>query len=231
MICLFHKWNGCKCSKCGKVRDKEHNFETVSGKCNKVCSICGKEGHKYHKYQFVSGKCIEICSICGEEGKIFNHNYQPVSGVCQEKCSVCGDIQTEKHLFENGKCKQCGVDINAPIKHEAPPLIIAAREGNVEEVYKLINAGANVNVDRYGKNYGMSFGETETPILVAAKGFGNAYLEIVALLIKHGADINATDFWGLSAVAIAHRSNNSVMVELLTKCGGEYISRKNSNFN
>ena len=36
MACLFgHKWDGCKCTKCGKTRDEQHDWE--NGRCN----ICG----------------------------------------------------------------------------------------------------------------------------------------------------------------------------------------------
>lgn len=36
MGCLiFHKWDGCKCSNCGKIRDKHHKWE------NSKCIICG----------------------------------------------------------------------------------------------------------------------------------------------------------------------------------------------
>jgi len=37
LTCLFsHKWNGCKCSKCGKTRDEQHSWQ------NGKCSVCGK---------------------------------------------------------------------------------------------------------------------------------------------------------------------------------------------
>ena len=42
MACLFgHKWNGCKCDKCGEIRDKEHNY-AAEGKYLQKCTICGK---------------------------------------------------------------------------------------------------------------------------------------------------------------------------------------------
>ncbi|MDL2289261.1 hypothetical protein LJB83_00670 [Clostridia bacterium OttesenSCG-928-F22] len=40
--CLFgHKWNGCKCSKCGEVRNEGHNYQLQQGKCEEKCTICG----------------------------------------------------------------------------------------------------------------------------------------------------------------------------------------------
>jgi len=30
MSCFFnHKWDGCKCLKCGKIRDKEHDWVEI----------------------------------------------------------------------------------------------------------------------------------------------------------------------------------------------------------
>jgi len=38
MACLFsHKWNDCKCEKCGKTRDEQHVWKGC------VCSVCGQE--------------------------------------------------------------------------------------------------------------------------------------------------------------------------------------------
>jgi len=60
MACLFgHKWNGCKCSKCGKTRDDQHKWSSNTGKC----SICGKEC----RHTWKDGKC----EICGATGGVF----------------------------------------------------------------------------------------------------------------------------------------------------------------
>lgn len=37
MACLFgHKWNGCKCTKCGKVRNEGHKTGTAEQKKEKA---------------------------------------------------------------------------------------------------------------------------------------------------------------------------------------------------
>lgn len=61
MICkLFgHKWNGCKCERCNKVRDKEHNFVSIDEQCIKKCTICGKELIVDHQWE---GMHCKICS-------------------------------------------------------------------------------------------------------------------------------------------------------------------------
>ena len=61
MACLFgHKWNGCKCEKCGKLRDSDHMFVSVEGTCEEKCRICGKTIQQ-HNYE--NG----ICTKCGKE--------------------------------------------------------------------------------------------------------------------------------------------------------------------
>ena len=78
--CLFgHKWNGCKCSKCGKLRDEQHDWDLCKGQCKRCiktqaaqhdwngcnCSGCGVQRHEW-----VDGKCSRcgkslVCEKCG----------------------------------------------------------------------------------------------------------------------------------------------------------------------
>jgi hypothetical protein len=67
----FHKWEGCKCSACGKTRDQDHDWSKDCEKCARCgasrannhqwngckCSACGKEQH-----QRADGKCVK----CGK---------------------------------------------------------------------------------------------------------------------------------------------------------------------
>jgi len=92
MACLFgHKWNGCKCEKCGKERPHEWR-----GRCK--CSICGAvrdEGHDYREY--LGYKCIS----CGKECQ---HEWENC------KCKICGKrrpLQDEGHNWNGCKCKYC----------------------------------------------------------------------------------------------------------------------------
>jgi hypothetical protein len=44
VACAFsdHKWNGCKCTRCGEVRNKHHSFISINGNPDDdVCNICG----------------------------------------------------------------------------------------------------------------------------------------------------------------------------------------------
>jgi hypothetical protein len=83
--CFFsHKWNGCKCERCGNIRDENHKFVGIPNKCEEKCSICGKTNSIPHKYKLHKGKCEEICE-------------------------TCGDIRTILHKFDKGVCTNCGV--------------------------------------------------------------------------------------------------------------------------
>lgn len=54
-----HKWNCCRCVRCGKVRDANHVYEHVPNSCIARCSVCGKEIEE-HKYTH------RRCPRCGK---------------------------------------------------------------------------------------------------------------------------------------------------------------------
>ena len=80
MACLFgHKWNGCKCTKCGKVRDENHQFSDILDKCEEKCTVCGKKRDKEHNW--VGCKCVKCEKIRNDE-----HDWD------DGKCKKCGKI-------------------------------------------------------------------------------------------------------------------------------------------
>ena len=64
MACLFgHKWNGCKCEVCGKVRDAAHSWDGC------VCKTCGKQT-EYADLDCLDSMEIELfVSIVGDYTK------------------------------------------------------------------------------------------------------------------------------------------------------------------
>ena len=76
MACLFkHKWEGCKCSKCGETRDEEHQWNGCK------CIKCGNTRDKEH--QFVQeGGCDVVCSVCDKK----TQRHKVEGGIC----TVCG---------------------------------------------------------------------------------------------------------------------------------------------
>lgn len=37
----FHEWNGCRCNRCGHIRDFDHHYP--SNRCEEKCLKCGKK--------------------------------------------------------------------------------------------------------------------------------------------------------------------------------------------
>ena len=104
--CLFgHKWNGCKCLKCGKSR-----LHVWNG-C--VCVNCGKENHTWNDC-----KCI----MCGETRVNSYFGYckmQSVPGKCQKQCSICG-VVADNHVWNGCICEKCGKIRFLPIPERMP---------------------------------------------------------------------------------------------------------------
>ena len=91
MACLFgHKWNGCKCSKCGKTRDEHHKWDLCKGKC----SICGKTQNEQHDWNGCK------CSRCGA-----TRDEQHEWDGC--KCNRCGMTRDEQHNWKGCMCFRC----------------------------------------------------------------------------------------------------------------------------
>ncbi len=85
ILCKFgkHKWQGCKCEKCGALRDFDHDFSYYNPQAVK-------------KY---GSSCK--CRRCGKV-RDQDHNWWGC------KCNDCGKIRDEKHDYLNGICKRCG---------------------------------------------------------------------------------------------------------------------------
>jgi hypothetical protein len=88
------------------------------------------------------------------------------------------------------------------------PMAIAAAEGKLEEVRSLLDRGASP--DSWGVDY------IEPAIVGAARG---GHAPVVRLLLARGANPNARNSNGTSALAGARDSGNSEVVQLLTKAG------------
>ena len=85
----------------------------------------------------------------------------------------------------------------------------AAKKGNLSEVKRLIEEGADV----YVKD------ENSHPPLYIAVGQGHK--DIAELLISKGADVNAVDKKGRTPLDLANYSHHKDLAELLIKHGGE----------
>jgi len=93
--CLFgHQWNGCTCTRCGKVRDQEHNWAANCGQC----SVCGQRREGAHQ----GDGCH--CTICGKASEDAFHDWQQDC----ERCSKCGRRRYGAHTFSGRTCSRCG---------------------------------------------------------------------------------------------------------------------------
>ena len=102
MLCKIfgHKWDHCKCPRCGATRDEGHVWDGC------VCSVCGKTRREGHSYEPVPNGYYEFrlgpnytgrsellgyhrlrCSKCGAE-KRGDHTWTGKG--CATKCAVCG---------------------------------------------------------------------------------------------------------------------------------------------
>ncbi len=113
--CTFgiHAWEGCQCSKCGKIRNEQHDWSDDCNECSVCgttrpdahtwdgckCSKCGKTRNDQHDW----GKNCEKCSKCGKT-RDGGHDW---SKDC-EKCTRCGSERMDAHQWSGCKCGSCG---------------------------------------------------------------------------------------------------------------------------
>lgn len=106
-------------------------------------------------------------------------------------------IEVAELLIKNG------ADVNAVDKNRRTALMEVADWTSLDEIRILLSKGMDVNPwNRYG----------ETTLVRDS-------LALVWLLIKHGANINAEDNWGWTALMIAQQKSNKEIITLLEKQG------------
>ena len=88
MGCLVHKWDGCRCVKCGKIRKvKDSSLHDFQGTC--TCVKCGEVRSYGHQY-----KC-GVCTICGKKNPREGHGeivYRMAGDKIEYYCTDCGQI-------------------------------------------------------------------------------------------------------------------------------------------
>jgi len=86
-------------------------------------------------------------------------------------------------------------------------LRVAASNGSLEEVERLLGEGADINAS---SDNGM------TPLILAS---WNGHTSVVALLLREGADVAATTTEGSTALALARERNHVPVIALLQQYG------------
>lgn len=100
----FHNWAGCKCHRCGKIRDIDHWWNNSNKGCK--CTVCGKIRDDYFGiHEWRGCKCI----ICGKERD--EHHAWHLD--CTQ-CPVCQKTRDEQHDWSQDceKCSKCATTKN-----------------------------------------------------------------------------------------------------------------------
>ncbi|MBQ6326537.1 MAG: HEAT repeat domain-containing protein [Clostridia bacterium] len=150
LSCIFgHKWNGCRCARCGEIRDTGHDFEYKfkAKNCLGTCRICQKTVELPHDFKPVPGKCYMECARCHGQTQP-NHQYQSEPGSCKRLCSVCGKV-VYRHSFvpvpgtDRTVCSVCGREGVAPLtpdEQSAIGLLKGKAAGGSEAEKRCLNA-------------------------------------------------------------------------------------------
>lgn len=99
MACLsfLHQWKGCKCEKCGVLRDEGH----VLSECK--CQICHQTLHEYKASKHYCSRCGKI-NPDRDVHQFIVKEYTPISFIC-----LCVECRQHIHLWKGCKCEACGV--------------------------------------------------------------------------------------------------------------------------
>ena len=107
-----HSFEGCKCTACGKIQDKNHRFTNYIRKsCLEACEVCNATRPR-HDWNHCT------CAVCGKR-RNEAHDFRRVEGRCIEKCSVCGKERDAHKFNANGVCTICGAQNPKPFTLDA----------------------------------------------------------------------------------------------------------------
>lgn len=95
ILCLIrgHRFSGCTCTTCGKVEDKNHDWQNGC-----VCRVCGKKRDEMHDWR---DGCV--CHICGKKRDSM-HDWD------QCLCRRCGKTRPPHAHVVKCKCTHCGAE-------------------------------------------------------------------------------------------------------------------------
>lgn len=106
-------------------------------------------------------------------------------------------------------------DIQEP--DAAPPLLQAARAGDMAVVEQFLQQGTDIN---------QGDSEGATALHWAAD---RGHLEVLRLLLSHGADVNATDCDGLGPLHYAALAEQQAAAQLLSAAPGVYLDMRSGD--
>src|SRR5262245_39904561 len=177
----------------------------------------------------VSAGSLEVVRALIKAGADIHH--QGIQGTLLNRAVRENHLEVAKELIK------AGVDVNAQPKFGPTVLLTAVTEQKGEAVTLLIESGANVN--QKGTVVCGDFGEPEveeegmfrtthvsnppvardaSPLIVTSR---LGYSDMAAQLIAGGADVEAVDNEGLSALVYALRAGDEPLIKLLKEAGAQ----------
>ncbi|KAK9823123.1 hypothetical protein WJX72_000428 [[Myrmecia] bisecta] len=138
--------------------------------------------------------CIELEEACLPLGGV-------VLEVVKFGCPVLGWSLTAEEVQE------LEIDAGRLVRADYPPLFLAALQGDLSEVDKLISHGADINAPCR---------DSRTALCVAA---ARGDLNMVMVMVSHGAQVDIADRYGRTPLYVAARYAHEAVVEYLTKSG------------
>ncbi|MHB9023660.1 MAG: hypothetical protein ACYC7E_05715 [Armatimonadota bacterium] len=114
--CLLgrHDWRGCKCDRCGEMRNEEHRWQGC------ICAGCGMRRDAEHRW--VGCRCPD----CGAKRNV-EHQWDGC------KCTGCGRTRDEGHDWGELRCKKCNSPLPLPIIRQRWAAELA-RQGDYAEL-------------------------------------------------------------------------------------------------
>lgn len=117
------------------------------------------------------------------------------------KAAYAGHIDAVREILASG------VDVNATLMFQYPPLLAAIHGGHPEIAELLLDHGVSLTNK-----------EDENPLIVAVQ---RARTEIVELLLRRGIDVNAANEKGMTALMYAAQNGEAELVRMLLAAGAD----------
>jgi len=90
-ISVFHNWNGCKCSKCGRIRDEQHSWDGC--KC-KECGA-GSPSEDMHDWEYIKSESGD-----SESDEWYGGHFVTLTTTCTNMYYRCRRCKVEKVDWE-----------------------------------------------------------------------------------------------------------------------------------
>ncbi|WP_454783640.1 hypothetical protein [Legionella sp. WA2024007413] len=127
---------------------------------------------------------------------------------------IMADSESPEKVLLN--IEQYGQYINSGIEHKSDQFLCwAVKKGQLELVEQIITFYSDVNITFEGRKL--------LEYAINKKELGEAEKQIIKLLIKYGADVNAKDIFNKPMLATTVYTENEVAIQLLIEAGAKLI--------